>query len=246
MDTYGGELTANDKIALCAKGESVLQAALYEALGATWLVENGIAGAAGANPHRFLFGGVTLTPDADPDRAADIDGDICDSFSAFTTNILSSRKPSSGNVWMFRAPEEVPSCDLRISAFGIEIVSSDEELDRWENVSFLANGTARATSGELHPPGSQRDRRLTFLSALVHGETIGTALAVRGTETVTVSAVTVMPDWRGRGIGGALTAQAIRTAPELPAVLAASDLGLGVYSRLGFEGLGRFRRWARS
>lgn len=50
-----------------------------------------------------------------------------------------------------------------------------------------------------------------------------------------IHGVTTLPEGRGRGYGTALTAYAISAAPTLPAVLSASALGHGLYSRLGFR-----------
>ncbi len=50
---------------------------------------------------------------------------------------------------------------------------------------------------------------------------------------------------RGRGYGTALTWRATTTAPHLPAVLIASDLGRPVYERLGYTTVGRWTFWHR-
>lgn len=239
------QLSTRESIALCARGENTLQEALHEHLGSRWLVDAGVGRAAGTSPHRFLFAGVTLTAVAHPGAVAEVDGDICDSFSVFSARELPRREPKDGPIWMLRSPGPVMDRVPSIPGLRIQAVDTDEELDRWEDLSFVANGGQRETPGELHPAGSQYDPRLRFLTAEIDGATVGTGLAVLSSESVTVSAVTVLPEWRGRGIGRELTVAALETAPELPAVLSASDLGLGVYKRLGFEELGRFRRWSR-
>jgi GNAT superfamily N-acetyltransferase len=57
------------------------------------------------------------------------------------------------------------------------------------------------------------------------------------------------PDWRGRGIGQAMTAAAMRAARDRGARharLDASDAGLSIYLRLGFEAAAQMTRFARA
>lgn len=55
-----------------------------------------------------------------------------------------------------------------------------------------------------------------------------------------------MPAARGRGFGEAITWQATRAAPKLPALLLASDAGCPVYERMGYLPLFRFTLWHRT
>jgi ribosomal protein S18 acetylase RimI-like enzyme len=53
------------------------------------------------------------------------------------------------------------------------------------------------------------------------------------------------PDWRGRGIGRSMTAAALRAAQESGAqraCLDASDAGLPIYARLGFQSVSQVVR----
>ena len=62
----------------------------------------------------------------------------------------------------------------------------------------------------------------------------------------TVIFVNTDPDWRGRGIGRAMTAQALRAAQRAgarQASLDASDAGRSIYLRLGFETAGTLTRF---
>jgi hypothetical protein len=61
---------------------------------------------------------------------------------------------------------------------------------------------------------------------------------------VHVEFIATVEDVRGRGVGAAITGAATRTAPDLPAMLIASDLGRPVYERLGYVTLLRFTLWA--
>ena len=65
-------------------------------------------------------------------------------------------------------------------------------------------------------------------------------------QEATVLFVNTQPDWRGRGIGRAMTAAALRSAVESGArraSLDASDAGMSIYLRLGFEVVARTTRF---
>ena len=55
-----------------------------------------------------------------------------------------------------------------------------------------------------------------------------------------VELVATLPDARGHGYGEAVTWAATLAAPEVPAVLIASDLGRPVYERMGYLALDRW------
>ncbi len=68
-------------------------------------------------------------------------------------------------------------------------------------------------------------------------------------EAASVFFVNTDPDWRGRGIGQAMTAAALRSAREAGAryaCLDATDEALGIYSRLGFETVTAITRFSRA
>lgn len=72
-----------------------------------------------------------------------------------------------------------------------------------------------------------------FWLAWRDGEPVATALSHTAHGVVTVEAVATLPDHRGCGIGAAVTWAATVAEPALPAVLVASDDGVGVYRRMG-------------
>lgn len=81
----------------------------------------------------------------------------------------------------------------------------------------------------------------------------GTVRATSGCDTFGADAhvffVNTDPDWRGRGIGRAMTAAALRAARSAGArraCLDASDAGLSIYLRLGFEVAARTTRFSRT
>lgn len=76
------------------------------------------------------------------------------------------------------------------------------------------------------------------------GEPVATSSAYVGPHHVDVEFISAMPAARGRGVGRAVTVAATQASPDLPAMLISSDLGNGVYRRLGYLPLLRFTLWA--
>jgi ribosomal protein S18 acetylase RimI-like enzyme len=61
--------------------------------------------------------------------------------------------------------------------------------------------------------------------------------------------INTVPAWRGRGVGRAMTAAALRAAAQSgahQAGLDATEAGLGIYRQLGFEVVTAIRRFSRS
>lgn len=87
------------------------------------------------------------------------------------------------------------------------------------------------------------DSRWRFLVGYLDGEPVGTAAAVRGEGVTLVEAVSTRERFRGRGVAAALTVAAASLDPTVPAVLLSSDLGRGVYQRIGFLPVSRFTLW---
>ena len=83
-------------------------------------------------------------------------------------------------------------------------------------------------------------------TAYVDGIPAATAAAHVAGEAVLVEYVAALPSGRGRGAASAATWAAALCAPELPAVLLASDDGRPVYERMGFHALTRWTAWVRA
>ena len=75
------------------------------------------------------------------------------------------------------------------------------------------------------------------------GGPVATAGAAVHHGIVEIDWVATLPGVRRLGYGAAITAAVVDVAPELPAVLIASDDGQGVYRRLGFLDLFRITMW---
>jgi hypothetical protein len=74
-------------------------------------------------------------------------------------------------------------------------------------------------------------------------EVVGTAASFVSDGIQVIEMVSTRGTHRGRGVGAALTWAASTVAPDLPAMLIASDDGQSVYRRLGYLTLSRFTLW---
>jgi GNAT superfamily N-acetyltransferase len=77
----------------------------------------------------------------------------------------------------------------------------------------------------------------------VDDEPVAAGTGYVGNTLVRVDNIATLESARGRGYGRALTAAAAAVDPSKPAALIASDLGRGVYERLGFVALLRCTYW---
>jgi GNAT superfamily N-acetyltransferase len=130
----------------------------------------------------------------------------------------------------------MPPAELRIQP-----VTSELDMAVFHRV--LLDGFGLSGDG-----GSMADPRVLAAGVnLFVGYAGSTPVAVAGSALnhglVEVDWVTTVPEARGRGYGTALTWRALDIAPELPAVLLASDPGQRVYERMGFLRLLRATMW---
>jgi len=235
--------TIGNLIGLCAAGEAAFQRAAHQGLGRPWVQSHEVAWAPESAGHPFLFAAVTLVPR--PKLPDVLRGRVCDSFAALAVADLPGPgwRSEDADPWMVRPPLAVPPAP-ELPGLRITQVETDAETEIFERTAFLAaGGQPPARTGELHPAGSQRTNGLDLFVAQVDGRPIGTALAMDYENGVLISAVSVMPDARGRGVGAALTITALQGAAGRPATLFATAAGLGLYRRLGFVEIGRHRDW---
>jgi ribosomal protein S18 acetylase RimI-like enzyme len=96
-------------------------------------------------------------------------------------------------------------------------------------------------------PGVDDEHPLVNWVATLHGEPVAAAALFDGAGVAGIYNVTTVPEARGRGLGRAVTAEAIaegvRRGRRL-AVLGSSEMGLPVYRRLGFREVSRLRSYA--
>lgn len=76
------------------------------------------------------------------------------------------------------------------------------------------------------------------------GRPVATAMSYTAHGVVNVEAIATLPEYRGRGIGAAVSWAATLADPALPAVLIASDDGAGGYRRMGYLAVTRWTLWS--
>lgn len=228
-----------DPIAICAVGEAAWHACAYESLGETWNADGGLAWGK-RSPHKYLFAGITLTPRPVLPESFRLErpGVLRDSWAAMAPDDLPGWTTETESPWMLREPS---ACDIGEPS-GVTVTRTLDAL-LFEDTVFRANGGAPATPGELHPADSGEFPELALFLAWKAGHPVGTSLSVTHPSGVFVSAVAVVALERRKGIGRALTAAALLAAPDLPATLTASALGLPTYRRLGFTRLIQPVQW---
>lgn len=80
----------------------------------------------------------------------------------------------------------------------------------------------------------------------LEGEPVATSVGLRAAGVVGVYAVTTLPQARGRGIGTTMTGRVLEEGQADGyrfAVLHSTEMGHGLYRRMGFQEVGRFRRY---
>ena len=146
---------------------------------------------------------------------------------------------------MFRAPAplESPAPD----GFTVVAVDDDKTAGAFEFVlitGFPAPELDPGTRGRmigLEQPAASGWRHYL---GLVDGRPAATASAYVDEHHVHVDLVSTLPEFRGRGIGYAITAAATQAEMDRVAMLVASDLGRSVYRRMGYLTLSRFTLWS--
>ena len=239
-------------VTLAAMGEVGWHTEAYAALGVPWHAGADVAWRVGAG-HPFLLAAITVSPDVPPSRVLEVAGEaegsvvVCDSHDLLDLS-YDGYRGAPADPWMLRLPAPVdPAIVPMVAGVTIRRASTPDDVEAFERTAFAANDDlAHWVPGALHPRDTTLDRtNLHLLLAEVDGAPVGTALASVGASSVTVSGVAVMPALRRRGIGAALVRVAVEAAPDRPATLSASDLGIGTYRRLGFVELSRPRHWTR-
>jgi hypothetical protein len=131
-------------------------------------------------------------------------------------------------------PPPPPGLDVRA-------VSDDRTLADLESVLVAAYGLTEGRPAIADPAlaGSLLHLRVGYAD----GRPVATAGAAVHHGIVEIDWVATLSGVRRLGYGAAVTAAVVDVAPELPAVLIASDDGQGVYRRLGFLDLFRITMW---
>jgi ribosomal protein S18 acetylase RimI-like enzyme len=135
---------------------------------------------------------------------------------------------------MTMRPEELAS--VPSDGFSIDLIAGDE-ADTANDVLAAAFGAPR----ELFDAFSAACTRIdgaAWYGGRVDGEMVATALGLVSDGAIGVFNVATSPEYRGRGYGAALTARVARDGFANGATLAylqSSEMGHGVYRKLGFR-----------
>jgi ribosomal protein S18 acetylase RimI-like enzyme len=133
-----------------------------------------------------------------------------------------------------RAPEPDPELEIREDA-DFELVSSINEV-----AYGFAPGEFPVMQGDL-------SALRTYLGS-IDGESVACAGAFTHGSDCEIVYVAVLPEGRGRGISGRLTARALADAAEQgleTTTLQATKLGYPVYVKLGYGDYGELQMWER-
>jgi ribosomal protein S18 acetylase RimI-like enzyme len=98
----------------------------------------------------------------------------------------------------------------------------------------------------LYTPAFLGDPEIRLFTAYLDGRAAGTSVAIRSDDVAGVYAVGVPEELRGQGIGTAVTWAAVGAGAAWGSrlvVLQSSELGFGVYRRMGFEVLTRYEMY---
>jgi len=128
---------------------------------------------------------------------------------------------------------------------GLEITAADnrEELGDYERVlvdGFPLDAMQPFRAGSVFHPANLHVPGTKFFVGRADGQPVTVATSIVACGVNHVEFVATLPDARGRGFGEAVTWAATMAAPELPAVLVASDMGRPVYERMGYVALTRW------
>jgi GNAT superfamily N-acetyltransferase len=199
--------------------------------------------------HLLLNSGILLRP-VEPDRAAGVAAEILafftgagGPFSLFAPwpTSLPGLEVGGYPPFMLRppggeAPKAPPELDIRVA-------TTVDGLGDYERV--LVDGFPLESLQPWRPgialhPANLHVPDTAFFVGRVDGRPVTVATSLVGCGVNHVEFVATLPDARGRGYGEAVTWAATMAAPDLPAMLIATDMGRPVYERMGYVALMRW------
>jgi hypothetical protein len=233
-----------DPVALCAEVSAAWHASWLAALGlrserdaAVWRAVD--------RPPRIYHAGIALQPDLPVERIADVPGGICDPWQTLELAPRGFRVWRT-EPWFYRPPGPLP--DSTPPELELVPVSTPAEVYEFEAVSVRGFGGEDDTiePGTYHSPAVLADDAMKMFIGRVGGRAVAAAMGYRTDSVVGVFGVTTVESARRRGYGTAVTRAAMLTETGLPAVLAPSEQGEGLYRRLGFDRVGELTIWVKA
>jgi hypothetical protein len=195
-------------------------------------------------PPEMYFGAITLRRDTREDAVADSVAAVCDNWQSLELEPFGFRVWRT-EPWSLRPPrpvDEEPRSDLELVR-----VTTEREVEEFEAVSVrgFEHEGATIARGAIHPASILGDQRMVMILGRAGGRAVAAAMGYRTDDAVGVFGVTVVASARQRGYGTAVTGAAMLPESGLPAVLAPSPEGEGLYDRLGFSRVGALNIWTR-
>jgi predicted GNAT family acetyltransferase len=131
---------------------------------------------------------------------------------------------------------------------GLTIERADERLDDVASVATEGFGGEFEINRAFVAGSVWRDVRARVYLATLDGAAVATAETSLQEGVLGVFGVATIPSARRRGIGAAITAHVVRDrAHEADlAFLQSSEMGRGVYERLGFRAISTWEVWSRA
>jgi ribosomal protein S18 acetylase RimI-like enzyme len=124
----------------------------------------------------------------------------------------------------------------------VELVNDAESLQKWSEVATAASSmpefVARPMFDFFSTLGFGKASPMRNYYGRLNGEVISTSSLFLGAGVAGIYNVAALPKARRQGIGTAMTVEPLREARALGyrvGVLISSQLGVGVYRKLGFE-----------
>lgn len=196
-------------------------------------------------PYFIYFAAITLRPAAPAEAVVAAPGSICDAWQALDLAPHGCRIFRQ-EPWFHRPAG--PLADSTPPELEVVSVTTEAEVEELELVSVRGFGNEDATiePGTMHPAAVLDDPAMALFVGRVGGKPVGASMGYRTDDAVGVFGVTTIASARRRGYGAALTRAAMLTETGLPAVLAPSKQGEGVYRRLGFEPVGTLSIWSKA
>ena len=233
-----------DPVELAARGESVWHRLALRALGIGWFEDATVAWRTAPSSPVFL-GALSLRAGVPAERLAGAEVAVRDAGGTEDLTpfgfALQAREP-----WMLRPPGPVQELPVP-PGLVVAPCRTPAEVEVFERTSVEAftGSLSSWAPATVHPPASPRVPGLTLLLAHLDGQPVGTAITATDGTVLNVAGVAVLKSARRQGIGTAVTAACLATAPTLPAVLSSSEEGHPVYRSLGFTDAGPSALWWR-
>ena len=196
-------------------------------------------------PPHIYFAGITLRPGLLAEDFAGVPGSICDAWQTLALQEHGLRVWRT-EPWFYREPG--PVVQMAPPELEVVAVSTPAEVYEFEAVSVRGFGSDDdlIEPGTYHPPTVLDDEAMKMFLGRVEGRGVAAAMGYRMKDVVGVFGVATVASARRRGYGTALTCAAMLTDTGLPAILAPSREGEGVYRRLGFVSVGELSIWSRA